>query len=178
MVGAALTLFERLDHYHDRIPLDVLARELSLLKLSLDEIRPYARFGVDRYQRNLLHAGPAYQALVICWRPGQRSPIHDHKGSSCAVRILEGVATETVFERTLDGLIYATSSHDLRAGDSCATQDADIHQMSNLQGKGRDLITLHIYSPPLLRMGTYSLTDAEIHEEDDPIFEFSLGSGI
>ena len=38
-----------------------------------------------------------YQAWVMCWRNGQRSPIHDHKGSSCAVRVLRGTLTETLF---------------------------------------------------------------------------------
>lgn len=178
MVGAAINLFERLDQFQERIPLAVLSCELAQLDFTIDDIRGYARFGNDRYQRNLLHAGPAYQALVICWRAGQRSPIHDHKGSACAVRVLEGVATETVFDRTPDGLVYATCSRTLRTGESCASEDTDIHQVSNLQEQGRDLITLHIYSPPLLRMGTYSLTDSSVQEEDDPIFEFSLGSGI
>jgi hypothetical protein len=31
--------------------------------------------------------------------------------------------------------------------------------VSNLQPGDADLVTLHVYSPPLRRMGTYSLTD-------------------
>ncbi len=62
-------------------------------------------------------------------------------------------------------------------GESTALQDADIHQVSNLQAEGTDLVTLHIYSPPLLRMDTYSLTDATVGEFIPMIYEMH-GSGI
>ena len=41
-----------------------------------------------------------------------------------------------------------------------------------------DLVTLHVYSPPLLVMGQYSLTDPMVGEFADPIFDFALGGGI
>jgi len=37
---------------------------------------------------------------------------------------------------------------------------------------------LHIYSPPLLRMKTYSLTDRSIGEYVPEIFQHCFGSGI
>src|SRR5439155_1043142 len=109
-------------------------------------------FSAERYVRNRLHDGPAYQALVLCWRNGQRSPIHNHRGSRCGVKVLRGVAVETVFAPAPNGMVYATGSRELRTGHICASSDEDIHQISNLQGGGADLITLHLYSPPLLRM--------------------------
>lgn len=166
-----------LDFYSDRVPLGELTRRLEDLAIGLDDVRDYLVFGQEHYRRNLMHAGPAYHALVLCWRAGQRSPIHDHRGSSCAVRVLKGVASETQFEMTKDGLIYPTMTRRMPAGSVCASQDSDIHQMSNLQS-GVDLVTLHIYSPPLLVMGQYSLTEPVVGEFADPIFEFALGGGI
>jgi cysteine dioxygenase len=87
------------------------------------------------------------------------------------------VATESQFVRTKDGLIYPTFSRQVPAGSVCASQDEDIHQVSNLQS-GLDLVTLHMYSPPLLVMGTYSLTESVVAEFHDPIFEFVSGGGI
>ncbi|HEY3242315.1 MAG TPA: cysteine dioxygenase family protein [Phycisphaerae bacterium] len=169
---------EALDRYSGRVPLDELRTRLEDLDISLDDVQPWLRFGTARYQRNLMHAGSAYHALIICWRSGQRSPIHDHRGSSCGVRILQGVATETLFEKKENGLVYATFSRELAEGSVCGSQDDDIHQMSNLQPAGHDLVTLHIYSPPLLVMGTYSLTDGRVGEFADPVFEFAQGAGI
>jgi cysteine dioxygenase len=157
----------------------VLRRELEQLEISLEDVQTAVRFGPDTYRRNLLHAGPAYQALVLCWRAGQRSPIHDHEGSSCGVRVVRGVATETIFARNAAGLVYALRSCELRAGGVCASQDADVHQVSNLQDAGHDLVTLHIYSPPLLKMGVYSLTDASRRDFFEPVYaSVAEGAGI
>ncbi len=94
------------------------------------------------------------------------------------MKVLQGVGTETSFEMTPLGLVKAVSSRDLVEGHIAATQDADIHQISNLQANGEDLITLHIYSPPLLRMKTYSLTDRAVGDYVPEIMDHCHGSGI
>ncbi|MBW7906842.1 MAG: cysteine dioxygenase family protein [Phycisphaerae bacterium] len=169
-------LFAALDQQGECIPLDFLRRMLEEAPLSLEDLAPWLRFGRESYQRNLIHQGPGYHALALCWRSGQRSPIHDHRGSACGLRVVSGVMSETVFDRTPEGHIYPTHTHVVRAGQVCATYDMDIHQVSNLQPPGRDLVTLHIYSPPLLVMGTYSLFDLARAEYADPVF--ADGAGI
>jgi cysteine dioxygenase len=177
----ALTVREFLDvmdGYAARVPLAELLSRLAELDVELQEVAGCVRFGECNYQRNPLHLGNAYHALVLCWRNGQRSPIHDHRGSSCAVRVLAGVATETQFERSANGLIYPTFSRELHEGSVIGSQDADIHQMSNLQPGGADLVTLHVYSPPLLVMSKYSLVDPWVTDFVDPVLEFASGAGI
>jgi cysteine dioxygenase len=170
--------FDALDDYHHRVPLDELTRRIEDLSIGFDDVAPFAHFGARTYQRNLMHEGPGYQALILCWRAGQRSPIHDHRGSSCGVRVLRGIATETFFDRTPDGYIYATASRQLAEGSVCGSQDDDIHQMSNLQCGGADLVTLHVYSPALIQMGMYSLTDRRIEQYLDPVVGMVHGDGI
>jgi cysteine dioxygenase len=173
-----LAALAELDEYSGRIPLAVLGEWLARTSVSLAEVRPFLRFASQHYVRNLIYNGPAYQALVLCWRSGQRSPIHDHTGSSCGVRVIQGIATETVFDRAVNGMVYASQSRHLPAGSTCASQDADVHQMSNLQ-PNEDLITLHIYSPALLCMNMYSIVSADIERFFDPInAEFVSGAGI
>jgi cysteine dioxygenase len=175
-----LTLREflrRMDAHPQRVPLDELTGMLRDLEIDLDDVRSFVHFGDDHYRRNLLHEGPGYHALVLCWKSGQRSPIHDHRGSSCGVRVLQGIATETRYQRGASGTLMATRSHELPEGSICGSQDADIHTMSNLE-PGTPLVTLHIYSPPLLRMGTYSLTDDSVSDWEDPVYAFTLGLGI
>ena len=173
-------LLRRFDAFRERIPLPEISEALASLTLRLEDVRPWLQFAAETYRRNLMHAGPAYQALVLCWRNGQRSPIHDHAGSSCGVRVLAGKAVETVFERTRAGMVYAVHSNVLLPGTICATQDTDIHQVSNLSDDGGDLVTLHVYSPPLLNMGTYSLFDAGVRPFFEPVHEEVLvdGGGI
>src|SRR4051812_501848 len=170
-------LFDELDQYDQRIPLDLLRARIRSLEIQPSEIQPFIKFAPDTYRRNLMRAGPAYHALILCWKSGQRSPIHDHAGSSCAVRVLNGTCTETLFERSTMGHIFPTSTQQLAAGTCCGSQDADIHQISNLEPEDQPLITLHIYSPPLLVMGKYSLESAQRSEFVEPNY-FLEGAGI
>ncbi len=170
--------FAELDEFPDRIPLAVLKDGLASLRIERADILRFAQFSPERYRRNLMHAGPAYHALVLCWRSGQRSPIHDHRGSACAVRVLEGEATEIIFQMTEEGHVFPSKTRKLSEGFICATEDLDIHQLSNLQPPERGLITLHIYSPPLLVMGQYSLTDLIVREFRDEVHAFAEGAGI
>ena len=168
-----------LDQYAGRIPLAALSQWLARTDVTLKDVQPFLRFSPEHYIRNLMYAGPGYQALVLCWRSGQRSPIHDHTGSSCGVKVIRGVATETTFAAAPNGMVYALGSRHLPAGSTCASQEADMHQMSNLQPEGEDLITLHIYSPALVYMNMYSIVAASVERFFDPINdEFVSGAGI
>jgi cysteine dioxygenase len=179
MNAVAAHVFADLDRYEQAIPIEALLRWLHEVPVTVEDVAEVLAFDAKRYVRNLWHAGPAFQALVLCWRNGQRSPIHDHTGSNCAVRVLRGVATETVFDRAPNGLVVPTSSRELPEGHLCASVDSDIHQVSNLQADDRDLITLHVYSPPLTTMNIYSLESPEVRLYDEPIRHwFAQGGGI
>jgi cysteine dioxygenase len=85
--------------------------------------------------------------------------------------------TETRFDYTPNGHIKAVSSREYGVGSVIGSQDSDLHQVSNLQAGDGDLVTLHIYSPPLLRMNTYSLTD-RTRGEEWMLLEFCDAAGI
>ena len=85
-------LFDYLDQLTGRAPLDELTAVMNNLDIDCDDVADFVRFSCSHYARNLLRAGDWYHALVMCWKNGQRSPIHDHAQSSCGVRVLRGVA--------------------------------------------------------------------------------------
>jgi cysteine dioxygenase len=179
MAIALESVFAELDGVQDRLPLPDIVHWLTRCGLTCDDLRDFMVFGRERYVRNLVHAGAGYQALLLCWRNGQRSPIHNHRGSNCGVKILKGEATETTFARAPNGLFYAVGSRTLPPGHICASADDDVHQISNLQDHGADLITLHIYSPPLFRMDVFSLDSPVVEDWLDPVNErFVYGGGI
>jgi DMSO/TMAO reductase YedYZ molybdopterin-dependent catalytic subunit len=159
MAGKLDGLLRYLDRLTGRPPLAELRAQVAGLGITGDDLAEHIRFGDAAYQRNLVRAGPWYHLWVMCWKNGQRSPIHDHAASGCVVRVLRGTATETTFAMAPNGHVMAVGSRDLLPGAVCATQDDDLHQISNLQAGNADLVTLHVYTPPLLRMTTYSLTD-------------------
>jgi cysteine dioxygenase len=167
-----------LDTLTERASIDRLKELLAASHATIDDVREFVRFEPGHYQRNLVALGPWYEVLVICWRSGQRSPIHNHAQSTCGLKVLTGVCTETYFAHSPCGQVVALSRHECEAGHVCASEDADTHQVSNLQGPGHDLVTLHIYSPPLRKMKKFSLTSAGAEDWAPPVVEFAHGGGI
>jgi cysteine dioxygenase len=153
-------LIDYLESLDRRADTQLLEKLLAETKADLSCLSPFMIFGESSYRRNLIKQGKWFELLCICWRSGQRSPIHDHAQSTCGLKIMTGVATETLFETTDCGQIKAISSTDYGSGFVCSTQDDNIHQISNLQSSGTDLVTLHIYSPAIKCMDTYSLLDS------------------
>ena len=172
---ALFDYFDVLSGRADEHKLGTLLRELDV---TVADVKDFVRFDEHQYTRNLIRGNEHCQILLLCWRSGHRSPIHNHPGAVCGVRVLKGIATETLFEFAPNGLVKPTCSRDQESGGIVTLEGSYIHQVSNLQEPGTDLITLHVYSPPLPRMDTYSLTDGHVGEFRPSVFEHAMGSGI
>ncbi|PMN64428.1 cysteine dioxygenase [Enterovibrio norvegicus] len=135
---------------------------LENLALGDEQISTLSSFTSDTYCRKRLFKNECCEILILSWLNGQRSKIHDHKHTSCGVRVLNGEATETTFDTAANGHIYATQSSLFAEGSVTASKDDDIHQISNLQCDNKPLVTLHIYSPPLHQFNIYSLEDGKV----------------
>ena|ERR1044071_9001723 len=156
-----------LDSLTARADLAVLSRLLADLKLTRADLAPACTFGVKGYRRNTISESPWYELLALCWRSGHCTPIHDHKGVSCAFKVIEGTGTEIRFEPTPSGLVCPVATTAMLPGSICAAQDEAIHQVANMQAPGFDLITLHIYSPPIRKMNTYTFATSDGAEKCD-----------
>jgi cysteine dioxygenase len=122
-----------------------------------NELRPYVGFKEGTYARHRVILGDFAELLVLCWRPGQRTPIHDHDGSFGAVRVLRGVMWETMFEMDAErGLVYQ-SAREWKPEQVTGADVPDIHQLGNPEVSGQDLITLHLYAPPLASLNVYTI---------------------
>jgi cysteine dioxygenase len=134
----------------------------ELRKLILDftperaEIEPYIQFTENHYARNLVYKTPDFEVLVLCWRSGQRSPIHDHGKSICTVYTWDGVLSADNYRKTAGGHIRADYSEDFKPGSVLSIQTTEIHQVSNLQSSA-DLVSVHFYLCPLENNYVYSV---------------------
>ena len=152
----------------ERIDLDDLKNRLDDDRLSAESLADYIHFSDERYSRNLLAHGPQFYALVLCWKPGQASPIHDHKGASCGVRVIQGTATETSFAWQGDKLLPQRVTT-MRAGEVCGSFDDDIHEIRN--NGSENLVTLHVYSPYLDNINLYDIESGKVTVFSDPLVE-------
>jgi len=144
-----------LDSITGRVDLARLSTLLGELNLTRADLEPACLFGTRGYKRNTIASSPHYELLALCWRSGHCTPIHDHRGVSCAFRVVHGTGTEIRFQMTPAGMICPIATNAMTPGYVCAATDEDIHQVANFQPPGEDLVTLHIYSPPIAHMHTY-----------------------
>src|SRR3712207_1586371 len=87
---------------------------------------------------------------VISWANGNDTGFHDHDLSSGAVAVVEG---ELVEERLVVGGAPVRRRH--RAGQTFDFDASHVHRM--LHESGTRAVSIHAYSPPLWRMGSYAV---------------------
>ena len=132
--------------------------------INSDEIAPYLGFKAGNYSRHRVMKNEFVEMLVLCWKPGQRTPIHDHNGSHGAVFVQEGIMWETTFDYDVETGLNYKAHRELRAGGLTGSEIPDIHQLGNPDVSGRDLVTIHIYAPPLGVLKTYKLGSSTIEQ--------------
>lgn len=144
--------------------LDIVER----LRLSDDLIETRTRFLDDEYARNLVLRTPHFELLVLCWRSGQRSTIHDHAGSLNAIRVRSGELTSRVFRpvRGVEpgaGPVELVSEERVEPGQPLLGVDrGGIHQLADTADE--PLVTIHVYAPPLLELTVFDTASAAVEK--------------
>ncbi len=91
-----------------------------------------------------------YSAWLICWMPGHDTGFHDHDGSGGIGLVLDGAVIES---RLAVG--NAPVERELLRGQHFCFGPTDIHRVRH-HGDA-PAVTLHVYSPVLVRMGSYEV---------------------
>lgn len=112
----------------------------------------------DRYRQHLVHVHQEgrYSIVALVWKPGQATPIHDHR-CWCVVGVWRGVERETTFDLHNDSgcpylsLREATTSE---RGDVSVLvpPDEDIHRVEN--GGSETAISIHLYGDDISVLGS------------------------
>lgn len=156
--------------------LEDLDRWLSKVRVTDEDVRPYRFFKPGTYARHRVLRNEFIEMLVLCWLPGQRTPIHDHNGSYGAVRVCEGVMWETTFALNDARELYYRAAREWGKGDVTDANVPDIHQIGNPECSGQNLVTVHLYAPPLGVLNTYKVGSSEVGHYSPN--EFMDGAGI
>ena len=150
-------LIERLNNRTSPPALEDIHSWLSHVEINKADLEPYLGFKEGNYWRHRVCRNEAVEMLIICWRPGQKTPIHDHNGSHGVVRVQQGLMWETMFTYDSErGLCYK-SARECPTGEVTGAGVPDIHQLGNPDVSGQDLITVHVYAPPLGVLKTYKV---------------------
>ena len=97
-----------------------------------------------------LHRDDFLDLWVMCWRQVDDTGWHDHDLSSGAVRVVAGGVRES--RPRIGGVAHERV---FGAGESFCFGPDHIHRLS---GATEQSVSIHAYSPPLWRLGQYSIS--------------------
>jgi predicted metal-dependent enzyme (double-stranded beta helix superfamily) len=98
-----------------------------------------------------IHRDEYVDVWLICWAPGNDTGWHDHDISSGAVCVIRGA-----LEESTPRIGGAHARELVAAGRSISFGPDHIHRLT---GEIDETISLHAYSPPLWRLGQYTIDD-------------------
>lgn len=116
-----------------------------------DQWRRYVAFDPSKYTRNLVACSELFELLILCWSPGQRSPIHDHQGQRCWMAVLEGDIEEAQYPMPVEDTpapMRPCARKAFTTGEvAFITDDIGLHDIGASAGK--PAISLHLYAGPI-----------------------------
>jgi hypothetical protein len=127
-----------------------LRRLVSAIAAEPRAWRSLARPDADHRRFEQLWRDEHVDIWVISWMSGHDTGFHDHDVSNGAVAVVEGQVLE---ERLVVGGRPNVRRH--RAGDVFDFDASHVHRMR--QDSNAPAVSIHAYSPPLWRMGTYTV---------------------
>jgi cysteine dioxygenase len=159
-----LKSFER-----DLITQDCVRDFMQGTQLSAQELTPYTHFRDEYYTRNLVYRDALFEVMIICWKSGQKTPVHSHNGQLGWMSIAQGevavhnyryVACNCPEKQNVVGLdCLAGASHieldrlhtevcSEESGVSTVDKLQSIHQIENMDKSKAGVISVHVYSLP------------------------------
>jgi hypothetical protein len=133
---------------------DLSKRELMELvaNLAADENvwRPHVAFSDGARHYVSLYRDAHVDVWVLCWTPDNDTGWHDHDISSGAVGVVQGRLVEHNLAIDRDSLVTQVA-----AGQVFCFGPEHIHRLTGLDAGS---VSIHAYSPPLWRMGQYTVS--------------------
>lgn len=115
--------------------------------------RPHVAFSDDERHYVSLYRDTHVDVWVLCWTPVNDTGWHDHDVSAGAVAVANGALVEHHLSFGADGIAGTPTA--VTSGESFSFGPEHIHRLT---GRDRGSVSIHAYSPPLWRMGQYSVS--------------------
>ena len=118
------------------------------MKIPKSVFENFCSWSNESYTRNCIIENEKFELILLCWNVGQSTPIHDHGGEECWVKIIEGEFRETIYKKN--------EANELKIVKSAISKSNDITYMIDFMGfhclenlsKGKS-ISLHLYAKPI-----------------------------
>ena len=118
------------------------------IKLPENAFEDYISWSKDCYTRNCIINNEKFELILICWEEGQITPIHDHGGEECWVKVIEGEFKETIYKEDTKGeLNFVKSTISKINGVTYMKDFMGFHRLENVSKKRS--MSLHLYAKPI-----------------------------
>ena len=153
----------------DLITRDRVTEFLTGVEIDVASLSPFVGYREDRYTRNLAYRDEQFEVMVLCWQPGQQTPVHTHNGQLGWTLVHRGHLQVVNFRWKgcnkpenqnvvgIDCLGGATEFDleelkllDCVPGGAVSTVDKiqTIHRMGNPKNERERAVSIHVYSRP------------------------------
>ena len=113
--------------------------------------REHVRFQGEGRHYVSLHRDEYVDVWLLCWVPGDDTGWHDHDISSGAVRVVRGAVRESNPRIGGEPAVSIVTE-----GGSFSFGPEHIHRLAGADDRA---VSIHAYSPPLWRLGQYSIDE-------------------
>lgn len=114
------------------------------MRIPLSEFEKYTFWKEDCYTRNCIERTSVFELILICWNPGDETPIHGHDEQRCWVYQADGEIREIRYDNQL------AECHRMVLTTGCLSYMEDemgYHSLKNCTEERA--MTLHLYISPI-----------------------------
>ncbi len=154
-----------------------MVRLLRQAEVQAEDLAPWADFDhpvQDSYGRKLVYKEENFEIMVMSWRPGDFSAIHDHGFTQWGAVQVFGPAEHATF-REEDDVLYTLARWQMKPGELVGVSHKLVHQMGN-PTRDAFFLSLHVYGThePVSHVTAmarlFDLETAQIHRVNGGVF--------
>lgn len=113
------------------------------------------------YTRNCIIDNEDFELILLCWEKGQLTPIHDHGGEECWVKVITGEFKETIYKKNISGEMLVIDSAVAKQNDVTYMIDfMGYHRLENVSNQRS--MSLHLYAKPIRNCNLFDENSGEI----------------
>ncbi|MDX1462298.1 MAG: cysteine dioxygenase family protein [Marinirhabdus sp.] len=127
----------------------------QMLDIPEEDLMEYAFWKEKGYTRNCIERTENFELLLLCWNPGDSTPIHCHGEQRCWVYQVNGEMKEVLYSENSDDELVKNKERILASGDIGYMDDSiGYHTLHNISDK--KCMSLHLYAKPINTCTYYS----------------------
>ena len=127
---------------------------IRTINIDPKELSKYTSWSEDYYTRNCIVNTEKFELILICWCKGHKTPIHDHGGEECWVKVISGQLEEVIYKKNENDELSVLKTLVSKTNQVTFMKDfLGFHSLENVS-KERSM-TLHLYAKPIRKCNIF-----------------------